>query len=123
MTKQAAIETAPETMLISSESASVKPASCHSVDAVIEDDVDADELLEHRQHDADPDDLAHAEEAAAACRGQHVRKARAVIGAEARLDLLRAWRALTVVAEQAGQHAGGMIVRGPWRPGSAGFPG
>ena len=33
---------------------------------VIEDDVDADELLEHGQHDADPDDLAHAEEAAAA---------------------------------------------------------
>ena len=31
VTKQAAIETAPETMLISSECSSLKPASCHNV--------------------------------------------------------------------------------------------
>ena len=66
VTKQAAIETAPETMLISSECCSVKPGKLPQRRAVIEDDVDADELLEHRQHDADPDDRS-------GCRGSRGR--------------------------------------------------
>ena len=92
VTKQAAIETTPETMLIASDWLSVKPASCHKRRAVIEDDVDADELLERGEHDADPDDRADAEQAAAPLMSL---KPRTVVGAEASRGSRRAWRAAT----------------------------
>ena len=47
--------------LISSESAWLMPTDCHSDRRVVEDHVDADELLEHRQDDADPDDRQQSE--------------------------------------------------------------
>ena len=60
VTKQAAIETAPDTMLISKRLALGEAGELPQRRAVIEDDVDADELLEGGEHDPDPDDRANA---------------------------------------------------------------